>query len=101
MNEHMSTSRVEQLKHIESKVRRYHKKFQADRQSFVVGNRVWKGFRATGIIIVFHTRIDDLSEGSSWIAYEATREEQSWEQGVQESQVLILWNWGLWAHHVG
>ena len=20
--------------------------------------------------------------------------------GVQESQVSILWNWGLWAHHV-
>ena len=34
MNEHMRTSRVEQLKHIESKVRRYNKKFQAARQSF-------------------------------------------------------------------
>ena len=32
-NEHMSISRVEQLKHIERKVRRYHKKFQVDRQS--------------------------------------------------------------------
>ena len=21
--------------------------------------------------------------------------------GVQESQVSILWNYGLWAHHVG
>ena len=33
--EHMSISRVEQMKHIESKVRRCNKKFQADRQSFI------------------------------------------------------------------
>ena len=33
---------------------------------------------------------------------EAMREEQPWEQGgVQESQVSILWNCGLWAHHGG
>ena len=25
----------------------------------------------------------------------------NWQQGVQESQVSILWNCGLWAHHVG
>ena len=47
-------------------------------------------------------RIDDLSEGGSWITYEATSKEKAWEQeGVQESQVSILWNCGLWAHHVG
>ena len=34
MNEHMSTSRVEQIEHIESKVGRSNKKFQAARQSF-------------------------------------------------------------------
>ena len=46
------------------------------------------------------TRIDDLSEGGSWITYEAMREEQPWEHGgVQESQVSILWNYGLWAHY--
>ena len=33
MNEHMTTSRVEQMKHLESKVRRYHEKFKR------VGNR--------------------------------------------------------------
>ena len=32
-NDHKSISRVEQMKHTESKVRRYHKKFEADRQS--------------------------------------------------------------------
>ena len=31
----MSISRVEQMKHIESKVRTYHKQFQADRQSLL------------------------------------------------------------------
>ena len=35
-----------------------------------------------GISILSDTRIDDLSEGGSWITYEATREEQPWEQGV-------------------
>ena len=54
-----------------------------------------------GISIVSDTRIDDLSEGGSWITYEATREEKPLEQGVHESQVSILWNYGLWAHHVG
>ena len=56
--EHMSISRVEQMKHIESKVRRCNKKFQADRQSFIAWNRVWMGFRATGISIVSDTRSD-------------------------------------------
>ena len=36
MNEQMSISQVEQIKDIESKVRRYNKEFQADRQSFDV-----------------------------------------------------------------
>ena len=35
-----------------------------------------------GISFVSDTRIDDLSGGGSWIIYEATREEQPWEQGV-------------------
>ena len=56
----MSISRVEQMTHIESKVRRCNKKFQADRQSFIAWNRVWMGFRATGISIVSDARINDL-----------------------------------------
>ena len=56
----MSISRVEQMKHIESKVRRCNKKFPADRQSFIAWNRVWMGFRATGISIVSDARINDL-----------------------------------------
>ena len=34
-NEHMSISRIEQLKHSESKVGQCNKKFRADRQSFI------------------------------------------------------------------
>ena len=75
MNEQMSTSRVEQMTHIESKVRQCDKKFQADRQSFIAWSRVRKGFRATGISIVSDTKIDDLSKGGTWITYEAKREE--------------------------
>ena len=52
-------------KFIESKVRRCHKKFQVDRQSFVAYNIVRKGFRAMGISIVSDARIDDLSKGGS------------------------------------
>ena len=51
----MSISRVEQITPIESKVRRCNKNFQADRQSFIAWNRVWMGFRATGISIVSDT----------------------------------------------
>ena len=51
------------MKHIESKVRRYHERFRPDRQSFDAWNRAWNGFKATGISIVFDTRIDDPSEG--------------------------------------
>ena len=36
----MSISRVEQMKHIESKVGQCNKKFRADRQSFIAWNRV-------------------------------------------------------------
>ena len=35
-----------------------------------------------GISIASDTNIDDLSKGGSWITYEATREEQPWEQQV-------------------
>ena len=35
-----------------------------------------------GISIVSDTRIDDLSEGGSWITYEATCEEQFWKTGM-------------------
>ena len=49
---------------------------------------------------MFDTRIDDLLEVAHEFTYEAIREEQPWEQGVQESQVSILWNCRLWAHHV-
>ena len=59
-NEHRSISRVEQMKHIESKVSRYHEKLRASRQSFDAWNRAWKGFRVAGISIVSDTRIDHL-----------------------------------------
>ena len=54
-----------------------------------------------GVSFVSDTRTDDLSEGGSGITYEAMCEEQPCKQGVQKSQVSILWNCGLWAHHVG
>ena len=54
------------------------------------------------IIIVSDARIDDLI--GRWLmnyirvhAGGITLE----TGGVQESQVSILWNGGLWAHHVG
>ena len=51
MNKHMSISRVERIKHVGSKVIRYNKKFQTDRQSFDVWYVAWKGFEATRISI--------------------------------------------------
>ena len=96
----MSISRVEQMKHIESKVRRCNKKFQADRQSFIAWSRVRKGFRATGISIVSDTRIDHLGRWPVNYIRGHARWINLGTGGAQESQVLILWNCGLWAHHV-
>ena len=73
---------METYENIESIVRRYHVKFQADKQTFDAWNGAWTGFKATGISILSDTRIDELSKGGSWITYEATREEQPWEQEV-------------------
>ena len=42
----------------------------------------WKGFKATATSIVFDNRIDDLSEVAREFTYEATRDEEIWEQGV-------------------
>ena len=60
-----------------------------------------KGVSSNGIIIVSDARIDDLI--GRWLmnyirvhAGGITLE----TGGVQESQVSILWNCGLWAHHV-
>ena len=61
-----------------------------------------KGFQSNGIIIVSDARIDDLIRK---VAHELLTSPSgrnnfgNW--GVQESQVSILWNCGLWAHHVG
>ena len=97
-----SISRIKIKINIESKIRNPNKKYQADRQSFDAWNRAWKGFNAMETIIASDTGIDDLSEGGSWITYEAKREKKTLGTGgVQESQVSILWNCGLWAHHVG
>ena len=41
-----------------------------------------RGSKQSGISIVSGNRFDDPSEDGSWITYEATREEQPWEQGV-------------------
>ena len=46
MNEHMIISRVEPIKHIERKVRRYNKKYQTDRQSFDVLKQRVKGVQS-------------------------------------------------------
>ena len=60
-----SNSRIEIYENIESKVRRYHGKFRAGRQSFMPETGREKGFKEMGISIVSDTRIDDLSEGGS------------------------------------
>ena len=59
MNEHMSTSRDEQLKHIESKVQRYNRSLKQPGNHSMPSQKV-KGVSSNGIIIVFIARIDDL-----------------------------------------
>ena len=60
-----------------------------------------KGVSSDGIIIVFDARIDDLIERwlMNYIRVHAGGITLG-TGGVHESQVLILWNCGLWAHHV-
>ena len=61
-----------------------------------------KGVPSNGIIIVSDARIDDLI--GRWLMNYVrvhARGITLGTGGVQESQVSILWNCGLWAHHVG
>ena len=60
-----------------------------------------KGVSSNGIIIVFIARIDDLIERwlMNYVRVHAGGITLG-TGGVQESQVSILWNCGLWAHHV-
>ena len=60
-----------------------------------------KGVSSNGIIIVFIARIDDLI--GRWLMNYVRVHAGGitlGTGGVQESQVSILWNCGLWAHHV-
>ena len=60
------------------------------------------GFRATGISIVSDARIIDLIGKEAHELLTSPRGRNNFGNwGVQESQVSILWNCGLWAHHVG
>ena len=58
-------------------------------------------FRATGINIASDTRIDHPLVGESGITYEAKCKGYFKIKDVQESQVSIPWNCGLWDQHVG
>ena len=58
MNEHKIISRVEHIEYIKSKVRRYNKRFQADRWLLEVRTRVRKGFRVATVNIASDTRIE-------------------------------------------
>ena len=58
MNEHKIISRVEHIKYIESKVRRYNKRFQADRWLLEVRTRVRKGFKVAIVSIASDTMIE-------------------------------------------
>ena len=60
-----------------------------------------KGFRATRISIASDTKIDRLGRWSMNYIRVHARGISLETGGVQESQVSILWNCGLWAHHVG
>ena len=61
-----------------------------------------KGVPSNGIIIVSDARIGDLIGRwlMNYIRVHA-RGITLGTGGVQESQVSILWNCGLWSHHVG
>ena len=60
-----------------------------------------KGVSSNGIIIVSDARIDDLIGRwlMNYIRVHAGGITLG-TGGVQESQFSILWNCGLWAHHV-
>ena len=60
-----------------------------------------KGFRAKKNNVASDTEMKHGEEVSSCITYEAECQEYFGIKVVWESQVLILWNCGLWAHHVG
>ena len=67
-----------------------------------IPNQKVKGVPSNGIIIVSDARIGDLIGRwlMNYIRVHA-RGITLGTGGVQESQVSILWNCGLWAHHVG
>ena len=78
------------MKYLESKVRRYHNRLQAGEkgvQSSESKYRVWYQNRSLWRWPVNYIRVHagGITLGT---------------RGVQESQVSILWNRGLWAHHV-
>ena len=60
-----------------------------------------KGVSSNGIIIVSDARIDDLI--GRWLMNYIRRQvkKDTSESRMYRSQVSILWNCGLWAHHVG
>ena len=60
-----------------------------------------KGFRAKKNNVASGTDMKHGEEVSSCITYEAECQEYFRMKVVQESQVSIVWNYGLWAHHVG
>ena len=60
-----------------------------------------KGFRAMKNNVAPDTGMKDGEEVSSCITYEAECQKYFGIKVVQESQVSILWNCGLWDHHVG
>ena len=62
------------MKYVESKVRRYNKRVQADRWLLEVRTRVRKGFKVAIVSIASDTIIDRLSKGGSGFSYEAKRE---------------------------
>ena len=58
MNEHKIISRVEHIEYIKSKVRRYNKRFQADRWLLEVRTRVRKGSKVATVSIASDTIIE-------------------------------------------
>ena len=58
MNEHKIISQVKHIEYNESKVRRYNKRFQADRWLLEVRTRVRKGFRVATVNIASDTIIE-------------------------------------------
>ena len=52
------------------------------------------------IIIASDIRIDHPLDGGWGVTYKAKCKGYLGNKEVQESQVSILWNYGLWVYHV-